>query len=117
VNGVAALSHTADGLAHARARTVTVVLPEETLEAIAERAAEIVLERLAAPATVESEFLTVDEAAELLRAKPQRVYDLLSDGRLERFKDGARVLVRRADVVAHLRPTGSRSRTRGGVER
>ena len=93
-------------------------LPAELVESIARRAAEIVLERLGAP-PAESEFLTVEEAAELLRCghddegrvKRQRVYDLLSDGRLERFKDGSRVLVRRADVVAHLRPTPSRTRS------
>ena len=34
----------------------------------------------------EPELLTVEEAAEVLRAKPQRVYDLLSDGRLTRSR-------------------------------
>lgn len=82
---------------------VELELPDSFLEAVAERAAAIVLERLGA-VEPESEFCTPAEAAELLRAKPQRVYDLLSDGRLERFKDGSRVLVRRADLVAHLRP-------------
>jgi len=65
----------------------------------------------------ESEFLSVAEAAELLRCKPQRIYDLVSDGRLERFKDGSRVLVRRADVVAHVLPTGWQSRTGRTVAR
>jgi excisionase family DNA binding protein len=90
-------------------------LPDAILEAVAERAAELVLERLGAPLATESEFLSVDEAAGILRASKQRVYDLLSDGRLERFKDGSRVLVRRADVVAHLLPTASRSRITTGV--
>jgi len=49
------------------------------------------------------EFLSVSEAAELLRAKPQRIYDLLSSGRLTRVKDGARVLVARAELEAWLR--------------
>ena len=86
-------------------------LPEPVLNELAERAAALVLERLSAAPATESEFLTVTEAADLLRASRQRVYDLLSDGRLERFKDGSRVLVRRADVVAHLLPTGSRNGT------
>jgi excisionase family DNA binding protein len=85
-------------------------LPDALLDRIAERAADLVLARLDREKPPESEFLTVPEAAELLRAKPQRVYDLLSDGRLERVKDGSRVLVRRADLIAHLLPTGSRSR-------
>ena len=87
-----------------------VEFPADIIDVIAERAATLVLERLVTKPC--PEFLTVTEAAELLRAKPQRVYDLLSDGRLERFKDGSRVLVRRADLVAHLLPTASRSRMR-----
>ena len=55
-----------------------------------------------------SPLLTVSEAASLLRAKPQRVYDLLSDGRLTRHKDGRRVLVDRQEIVRHLE--GSRRR-------
>src|SRR5262249_19127834 len=89
----------------------------EVVEAVAERAAVIVLEQLAAPTSAESEFLTVSEAAAVLRCKPQRIYDLLSAGRLTRYKDGSRVLVRRADLVAHLMPTGARSRMGNGVGR
>jgi excisionase family DNA binding protein len=48
------------------------------------------------------EFLTVPEAAELLRADRQRVYDLCSSGRLTRHKDGSRTLIRRAELEAHL---------------
>lgn len=76
-------------------------LPEELVDAIAERAAELVLERLAEPMPAQP-YLSVDEAAELLRAKPQRIYDLLSTGRLTRFKDGSRVLVSRAELEAYL---------------
>ena len=47
-------------------------------------------------------MLTVPEAAKRLRAKPQRVYDLLSDGRLTRHKDGSRVLVDRRELDAYL---------------
>lgn len=91
-------------------------LPDSVLESVAKRAAALVLERLESP-RVQSELMTVPEAAELLRCKPQRVYDLLSDGRLERLKDGSRVLVRRADVVAHLLPSGSRNGIRRAVSR
>ena len=45
---------------------------------------------------------TVAEAAEYLRCKPQRIYDLRSSGRLPRHGDGSRVLIRRADLDAHL---------------
>ena len=93
-------------------------LPDDVLEFVAERAAAIVLERLADEhRNGDSEFVSVAEAAELLRAKPQRIYDLLSDGRLSRHKDGSRVLVSRSELVAHLRPTPRRRRMSNGVAR
>jgi excisionase family DNA binding protein len=85
-------------------------LPPEALEKIAERVAEILGEgagKLAAP--IDRPYLNVSEAAEYLRASRQRVYDLLSCGRLRRYKDGSRVLVSRAELEAYLsqqdRPT------------
>jgi excisionase family DNA binding protein len=74
-------------------------VPDELVERIAERAAELLAERQRPSAP---ELLTVDETAELLRCRKQRVYDLVSQGRLPCLKDGARVLVRRADLLAHL---------------
>jgi excisionase family DNA binding protein len=74
--------------------------PEELAE-LAERVAQIVLERQPAPAAP-SPYLSVNEAAEFLRAPRSRVYDLVSAGRLTRYKDGARVLVSRAELEAHL---------------
>ena len=50
-----------------------------------------------------SPWLSVVEAAELLRCKRQRVDDLLSQGRLTRHKDGSRTLLSRAEVDAYLR--------------
>lgn len=93
-------------------------------ELVAQRAAELVLERLGAPSAepAESEFLTIAEAADLMRAKRQRVDDLLSRGKLQRYKDGARVLVRRSEVLAYLStdvapalPRGAAARLRAGV--
>ncbi len=46
-----------------------------------------------------SEFLTAVQAADLLRCNRQRVYDLVSTGRLTRYKEGGRTLLRRADVL------------------
>lgn len=103
---------------------------EQLVEAVARRAAEIVLEQLRAdqPAVSSSPFLTVAEAAELLRCKRQRVDDLLSQGRLTRLKDGSRTLISRAELDAHLAgervgrvaqllPTGYGSRSGSGVAR
>ncbi len=104
-------------------------LPDALVDAIAERAAEIVLERLGErEALAGSPYLSVDEAAEYLRSSRQRVYDLLSSGRLSRHKDGSRVLVARAELEAHLAgeavgrvaqplPRRSQGRTRSGVAR
>ena len=54
----------------------------------------------------ESPYLTVVEAAELLRCRRQRVDDLLSQRRLARYKDGSRTLVSRAEVEEYLRRCG-----------
>jgi len=86
--------------------------PEELVDRIAERAAEIMRRETLGKdpcrdANSEgwgsSPYLTVAEAADYLRAKPQRVYDLLSARRLTRHHDGRRVLVSRAEVEEHLR--------------
>jgi excisionase family DNA binding protein len=84
------------------------VLSPAMLEAFEELVRETVDERLRTIAAgriagrQRSEFLTVPEAADVLRADRQRVYDLLSSGRLTRHKDGSRVLVRRAELEAYL---------------
>jgi excisionase family DNA binding protein len=83
---------------------LTVKLPAEVIEAIAERAAAIVLHRLNKPAA-ESPFMTVAEAATYARCKPQRIYDLLSSRRLTRHKDGSRTLIQRAELEAYLAAT------------
>jgi excisionase family DNA binding protein len=46
--------------------------------------------------------MTVDEAAEFLRCKPQRVRDLLSSRRLTTHKEGGRTLVSREELQAHV---------------
>src|SRR5579859_2416441 len=83
---------------------LTVELPAEVIEAIAKRAAAIVLQQLDQP-TAESPFMTVVEAAAYTRCKPQRIYDLLSSRRLTRHKDGARTLIQRTELEAYLAPT------------
>lgn len=87
--------------------TWALAVPPELIEAVARRAAELVVELLAArPAAPPSPYMTVPEAAEFLRCSRQRVDDLLSQRRLRRFKDGARTLVSRAEVEAYLEPDG-----------
>ena len=81
------------------AEGVSLPVPDALVERIAERAAELLAERQRPD---EPELLTVAEAAGFLRCKPQRLYDLVSQGRLPHLKDGARVLVRRADLLTYL---------------
>lgn len=57
-----------------------------------------------------SPYMTIREAADFLRAKPQRVYDLLSSRRLSRVKDGSRTLIARVELEAYL--SGDRRRSR-----
>ena len=49
-------------------------------------------------------MLTVKQAAALIGAKPQRIYDLLSQRRLTRYKEGGRTLVSREELEALVRP-------------
>jgi excisionase family DNA binding protein len=88
-------------------RLLVLPVPELLVEQIAERAAEIVLRRFdAGRGRTASPYLTVSEAAEYLRCKPQRVYDLLSARRLTRHKDGRRVLVSRGELYCYLARSG-----------
>ena len=80
---------------------LSIEVPARVIEAVAQRAAEIVLDLLAREQHFPM-YLSVPEAANLMRTKPQRVYDLLSSGRLTRFKDGRRVLVSRAEIETYL---------------
>lgn len=83
---------------------LTIQLPPAEVERIARRAAEILAAR-AEPATSASPYVTVPEAAELLRTKRQRVDDLLSQRKLTRVKDGGRTLIARAELEAYLQGT------------
>jgi excisionase family DNA binding protein len=56
----------------------------------------------------QSPYMTPDEAAAYIGAERQRVYDLCSDGRLRRYRDGSRLLVRRDELDAYLAHGGRR---------
>jgi excisionase family DNA binding protein len=75
---------------------VPVILDEAALDAIAAALAE------REPPSPPSPFLTVPEAACYLRCSRQRVDDLLSQRRLQRFKDGTRTLVSRDELAAYV---------------
>ena len=82
---------------------IALALDTSDVDALARAMAPLVAELLAAraPATP-SPYLTPDEAAAYMRCGRQRVYDLVSEGRLPKVKDGARLLLRRDDLDAYL---------------
>jgi excisionase family DNA binding protein len=73
-------------------------LPQEVIDELTDHVVGLVLERLKPQEA--SPYMSVREAAAFLRAKPQRVHDLLSAGKLARFKDGSRTLVLRSELEA-----------------
>jgi len=81
------------------------VLADSLAPRLADELAPRIAEELARRA---APFVTVDEAAGYLRCGRQRVYDLLSSGRLSRHKDGTRVLVSRMELEAHVNANGAR---------
>jgi len=72
-------------------------VPEELIELIAARAAQLT-RQLELEENPPSPYMTVDEAAEFLRCKPKRIYDLRTSGRLTRLNEGGRALVLRAEI-------------------
>lgn len=82
---------------------LALTFPPEVVEAIAQRAAELVLEQLEEQRQGDwPEFMTPETAARYLDCAPQRVYDLRSKGRLRRYNDGGRALVSRAQLDAYV---------------
>jgi excisionase family DNA binding protein len=74
-------------------------IPPELVEAIAQRAAQLT-RQLELEENPVSPYMTIDEAAEYLRCRPKRIYDLRSSGRLARVGEGGRALVLRAEIEA-----------------
>ena len=88
--------------------------PDAVVEEIVRSPTALVLlvDAITAAAMAEaSPYLTVTEAATFLRSKRQRVDDLLSSGRLTRYKDGGRTLLLRREVEAYVATTGRRGDT------
>jgi excisionase family DNA binding protein len=92
---------------------LTITLPPELVEAIAQHAAKLVLEQLLEEPGI-SPYLTIAEAAGYLRCKRQRIDDLLSARRLTRHKDGRRTLILRAELDAHIAVSGGPRRLSDG---
>jgi excisionase family DNA binding protein len=93
--------------------TVTLLIGTQALEVeLDDTALATIAAALPHSVAAPSPYVTVLEAAELLRTNRQRIYDLLSARKLERLKDGSRTLLRRADVLAYLENGDNRRWTR-----
>jgi excisionase family DNA binding protein len=79
------------------------VIAEAIAEAAARRAAELVSTGSVSP------WLDVAEAAEWMRCRKGRVYDLVSTRELTPHRDGRRLLFRREDLDAYLERARSTS--------
>lgn len=75
-------------------------LPVEVLDAIADRVARAVIDRLPDPP---EPYFTVEQAATYLACTNRRIYDLHSQRRLRSYGDGSRLLFKRADLDSALR--------------
>lgn len=79
--------------------TLAVPVTPELVEMVAARVAELMERRPDFPGP---DYLTPAEAAEYMRTKRGRVYELLAQGHLTRLKDGSRTLVRRSEIDEYL---------------
>jgi excisionase family DNA binding protein len=77
---------------------LTVTLTDQQLAEIAERAAALV----SAGPQAGTPWLNVIEAAERLRCRKDRIYDLVALGKLHARRDGRRVLLHRDDLDAYI---------------
>lgn len=82
---------------------VALEIPAAVVDAIAERVrAELVEEQQPAA----DPWLDVKRAAEHLSCKPQRIYDLVQQRRLEPARDGSRLLFRASWLDAYVEQDG-----------
>jgi excisionase family DNA binding protein len=83
---------------------LTLGLPDELVEQIAARAAELVVERPAEP----DGFLDVTGASKYLACRTSRIYSLVSAGRIPHHRDGSRLLFDRAELREYVRNGGAK---------
>lgn len=84
---------------------ISLPVPEALIEAIAARVAPMVAELIRSEGSAsESEFMTVEEAADLMRSTPGRVRNLITSGRLvPDAYNGRRPLLSRVQVRTWMR--------------
>jgi excisionase family DNA binding protein len=78
---------------------LALTVPPELVDEIARRAADLLAEQYGRV----PDYLTATETASYMRCgSKQRVYDLVSQGRIEPCRDGTRLLFKRSTVDAYL---------------
>ena len=77
---------------------LTIHVSPEVIDVIAQRVVEVLDERQAQP----EPWIGVAEAAEHLHCRPQRIYALVHQGRLQPCREGSRLLFRRSQLDAWL---------------
>lgn len=85
-------------------RGLILTIPDELIERVARRAAELVAER----ESTGDRWLSTDEAARYLATNKGRLYALCSAGRIPFVKDGSRTLFRRSALDAWLEAGGGK---------
>jgi excisionase family DNA binding protein len=76
-------------------------LDAQALDQLADALSPRLAERLTRPSE-STPWLTVQQAADHLACRPQRIYNLVSQRRLRHVKDGSRVLFRRQWLDEYL---------------
>jgi excisionase family DNA binding protein len=84
-----------------------IALPPELLDEIAQRAAELLAERLDVALSGDG-YLDVAGAAEFLACPKSRIYALVSTGRIPHAKDGIRLLFDRAELRRFVAKGGAK---------
>ena len=82
---------------------VTIAVPETLVELVADRAAE----RLGARPPAVEPWVGVDQAAEHLACKRQRIYDLVSRRTIPHRKEGSRLLFKLSHLDAWIESGGA----------
>jgi excisionase family DNA binding protein len=79
-------------------------LSEEQVSALLEELTDRVVARASERLCLEAEsYINTKEAATYLACQPQRIYELVHEGRLPHYKDGAkRLLFRRSELDGYL---------------
>lgn len=87
---------------------MTAINPLDALmERLADRAAELVLERLGTRPAEAPLLLTVDTAARMLDKSPMAVRKMIQRGQLRKVREGRRVRIPRVEIDRYLERLGA----------